>query len=488
MEQGLTVASKLDDSLQCFFCLAIGSAEIEVKLCSGCGVAKYCSKSCQKKAWADHSVICKAIQQLSVPKQTSLEFDKFFPTNLNPHQRNNIAKLVGNMCLINCTFDGKQIQALFDTGAQVSIISSKTLRELLPKKEIKDISCLLGSETLNLTVANGEKLPYDGYIEIDFTLRGEGGTQFSIPVPVLVTPHFLEHPIIGYNVVEEILVNHKDRTPVLIKLLAESLNASTKENVEKFVNLVQKGEEKISIPVKLSKGTFLIKSGQSAKVPWRVNIGPISSKSPFIFEPTTDIKQWAPTLEISDSIINIKNTTARIQITIHNAGSHDIVLKGRTLIGSLEPIRSVTPLEVKLRSDDKRKESNDEQKQVIHSIGSTEGSTIVDDLKLNNLDEEKTNTVMEMLADEQSVFARSSDDVGDIPSLQLDINLTDDIPVQKSYVSVPRPLYNEVKMYVQDLLNREFIRKSTSAYSSPVVCVSKCDGSLRLCIALTTGP
>ena len=145
VEQVLTVASKLDDSLQCFFCLAIGSAEIEVKLCSGCGVAKYCSKSCQKKAWADHSVICKAIQQLSVPKQTSLECDKLFPTNLNPHQRNNIAKLVGNMCLINCTFDGKLIQALFDTGAQVSIISSKTLKELLPKKEIKDISCLLRS-------------------------------------------------------------------------------------------------------------------------------------------------------------------------------------------------------------------------------------------------------------------------------------------------------------------------------------------------------
>ena len=37
-------------------------------------------------------------------------------------------------------------------------------------------------------------------------------------------------------------------------------------------------------------------------------------------------------------------------------------------------------------------------------------------------------------------------------------------------------------MYVQDLLNQEFIRKSTSAYSSPVVCMRKRDGSLRLCI------
>ena len=263
---------------------------------------------------------------------------------------------------------------------------------------------------------------------------------------------------------------------------AESLNASTKENVKKFVNLVQKGEEAISILVKLSKGTFVIKSGQSAKVPCRVNIGPISSTSPFIFGPTTDIKQWAPTLEISDSIINIKNTTACIQVTIHNTGNHGIVLKGRTLIGSLDQIRSATSLEVKLRSDNERIENNDEKRQVIHSISLTECNTILGDIKLNNLDEEKTNTVMEMLVDEQSVFAKSNDEIGDIPYLQLDINLTDKIPVQKSYVSVPRLLYNEVKTYVQDLLNREFIRKSTSAYSSPVACARKRDGSLRLCI------
>jgi hypothetical protein len=50
------------------------------------------------------------------------------------------------------------------------------------------------------------------------------------------------------------------------------------------------------------------------------------------------------------------------------------------------------------------------------------------------------------------------------------INLTDNIPVQKNYNSTPKPLYPEVKQYIEDLLNRKFIRKSKSAYSSPVVC------------------
>ena len=62
------------------------------------------------------------------------------------------------------------------------------------------------------------------------------------------------------------------------------------------------------------------------------------------------------------------------------------------------------------------------------------------------------------------------------------INLTDDIPVQKTYTAVPRPLYPEVKQYVEDLLNRRWVQRSRSAYSSPVVCVRKKDGTLRLCV------
>ena len=64
----------------------------------------------------------------------------------------------------------------------------------------------------------------------------------------------------------------------------------------------------------------------------------------------------------------------------------------------------------------------------------------------------------------------------------MEINLKDHQPVQKKYTSVPRPLYPEVKQYIEALLNQNFITKSKSPYSSPVVCVRKKDGTLRLCI------
>ena len=87
-----------------------------------------------------------------------------------------------------------------------------------------------------------------------------------------------------------------------------------------------------------------------------------------------------------------------------------------------------------------------------------------------------------MLRQEAGAFARADDDVGCVEYLKLEIQLKDDEPVQKNYSSIPKPLYGEVKEYL-DLINGNWICKSCSAYlSSMMVCVRKKDGSLRLCI------
>lgn len=87
-----------------------------------------------------------------------------------------------------------------------------------------------------------------------------------------------------------------------------------------------------------------------------------------------------------------------------------------------------------------------------------------------------------MLCEEAGAFAHDADDIGCIPSLQMTINLKDTIPVQTAYSSVPKPLFREVKEYIQELLVKGWVIKSKSPYSAPVVCVRKKDGSLRLCI------
>lgn len=90
---------------------------------------------------------------------------------------------------------------------------------------------------------------------------------------------------------------------------------------------------------------------------------------------------------------------------------------------------------------------------------------------LSHLNEYQQKVVKEMLRQESGAFARDDDDMGCIPSLEMSITLKDGTPIQKSYTSIPNPLYKEVKEYIEDLLARGWIVKSKSPYSAPVVCV-----------------
>ncbi|KAJ8006164.1 hypothetical protein DPEC_G00125400 [Dallia pectoralis] len=98
---------------------------------------------------------------------------------------------------------------------------------------------------------------------------------------------------------------------------------------------------------------------------------------------------------------------------------------------------------------------------------------------ISHFTSEQQQAVKEVLCEECGAFARNRGDIGCIPSLQMEIRIKDDIPVQRAYASIPKPLYKEVKEYIQELLVKGWIVKSQSPYSAPVICVRKKDGSDR---------
>ena len=86
-----------------------------------------------------------------------------------------------------------------------------------------------------------------------------------------------------------------------------------------------------------------------------------------------------------------------------------------------------------------------------------------------------------VIREEWEVFSERDDDVGESRTYPMKINLKDNNPVQLNCSSVPQNLYNELKMYIEDLLNKKWIVHSNSSYSSPVVAVGKKkDGSITM--------
>lgn len=101
-------------------------------------------------------------------------------------------------------------------------------------------------------------------------------------------------------------------------------------------------------------------------------------------------------------------------------------------------------------------------------------------VNLSHLSEREV--VYQMLREQSASFSKTDDDIGCIEKLQLHISFKDNDPMAKTYLSVPKPLYREMKDYLHDLTSQRWVQKSTSPYASPVVCVWKKDRSLRLCI------
>ena len=73
-----------------------------------------------------------------------------------------------------------------------------------PKNVIKNISELINGE-LDLTAANGTRITYSGWTEIEVRLISSKEKDPSVMVPFLVTNDSLEYPILGYNVIEELI-------------------------------------------------------------------------------------------------------------------------------------------------------------------------------------------------------------------------------------------------------------------------------------------
>jgi len=67
---------------------------------------------------------------------------------------------------------------------------------------------------------------------------------------------------------------------------------------------------------------------------------------------------------------------------------------------------------------------------------------------MTGLTMQQQEVVQKMLKEEAASFAKNDDDIGCVEDLQMEIDLSDSTPVQRNYVSIPRPLYQDVKLYV----------------------------------------
>ena len=116
--------------------------------CSRCKSILYCSENCQRQHWPKHRNLCKTIEMMKKLEQEAnyvAPVYQVYPSHLSPRQHTRVAQLVGNKCSINCHLDGQAVTALWDTGAQVSIVSETFMHKQSLTSKLRNVEELLGN-------------------------------------------------------------------------------------------------------------------------------------------------------------------------------------------------------------------------------------------------------------------------------------------------------------------------------------------------------
>ena len=486
-------------------------------------------------------MLCAAIKELSMDACEALKRSRIFDA-VSP----SVAKLVGKKCVVVCEIERRETECLYDTGAQVSLISKDWLkRNKLLHKNINDISKLLEEEEeeFELKGASNTEIPFEGYV--DLKVRLDGWDDQVIVVPFLVTEQHLERPIIGTNVSEEMVdvtdsLGREDGNAILEKSLK-----ALKSKKLKLVNMIRQIKKNPASEVTTcNKKKIIIPRNSQRKVKCKSKIeGAPDSPVPVYFEPDEVNPAWTEGLEFPETVTSIKQKKSTMYIYVNNPTGKDIVIQPKTQLGSVQLVKSIIPLPVKKvskegllsqESDGEKvsKEVENEHQVAVQNVrvvetrdnvkpglvaedgvkgkdqmSETETRSRVEGVRsklknvkkvgcnpvkssevheewknvdLSHLTAEQQEIAKAMLEEEADSFATKGE-IGKMEELQMKINLADPTPVQKKYNTIARPLYGEIKAYIQDLLNNEFITKSESNYSSPIVAVRKRDGELRLC-------
>ena len=469
-----------DSSVDCVdgkFCLFCGESCKKVKRCKGCKGGCYCSRRCRDihVSLPSHQEFCIPIQQLQ-----EYERDKKVCSVRETVQvlhQSKLIRLVGKRAVVNCLLGTKEVKALWDTGAMVCMIDKAWLEQNLPQEKVLAISEFLEGDELHLVTANNSIMSVEGVVVLDFSLG-----SISVPVPFVVSSDKMSQPIIGYNVIEELARLHREHLPLALRNSIPSLSLP---NAHAVVNLVSAELPEVKHAKTLSK--TVLPPHSRCKIRCHTNFQTADDKQSVLFSPNLLDSE----LEFTESVAQVKRGKPIVNIVVSNPTNQSYVLRKGLVLGSVEAVSAVIPLMPRRSKRETRKTAA--VKQVgVDGDASAESSVGCDggecgteksnnggaecsdggiiersedgginersehggvgswlpDVDLSHLSDDQRSMAEAMLREECGAFCRDKSDHGDVPDLQMDLKLSDNVPVVVAHRRIPRPLYEEVKNFI----------------------------------------
>ena len=391
--------------------------------------------------------------------------------------QNKLVKLIGEKPLLECQIGGVKSKGLLDSGSQISSLGMDWVQEKFPDAELLPITDFLEEgENIKFTAANNTEVPMLGCVILEFTIG-----KYAFPVPFLVTESKLSQPIIGYNVIKSYIENAAPGE--VINALVSSIDNADVGKIEAMVNLIGQDDD---------GDGFLgdLRTVQACTVPAKGFVrvkckvkGDVRGMDLQFLCSEPCVANWDEDLVVTESLGELKRgRTPNVNVEIRNTAAVNKYIPKNMLVGEISTVSAVLPLKLFNGNPCDGGGVGEGDVMKVEASSDVKLEKWQPQAKLDHLGEKERLEIEKLLYEECEVFARGDTDIGKIPEFQMDIHLTDDVPVNQAYRHLPRKLYEDVRNYLNDLIVNGWIQESESPYASPIVCVRKKDNSLRLCV------
>ncbi|KAH3851362.1 hypothetical protein DPMN_093842 [Dreissena polymorpha] len=370
-------------------------------------------------------------------------------------------KLIGEAAEVRVFINNIMTNALCDTGSCVSTCSEKFYLENLREIELIPLNNLLKIEC-----ADGNELPYKGYVETSLKACG-------IPGDIEQKCLFLIVPDTEYN----------KGTPILLgtNILTELIKDCKEIFGEKFLQ-----NSKLHVPWYLAfrcmilrekaikKNNYTLAIVRSA-LTHTVSLGPnqsinlkCSTDRELSHYPTCALIQETrqsnlPNFtQITPAIIHYSGKKQEVVVNINNTTQSTVKISPRAVVAELQLVTI---------DEEKNKMPTDNDTTVLNQIN------IDQDLNPSQHEE-----LMKILEVHKGIFSTSETDIGSCDIMKHRIELIDKTPFKERYRRIPPSMIEEVRKHLENLLASGVIRRSKSPWASAVVICRKHSGALRMCV------
>ena len=376
--------------------------------------------------------------------------------------------LIGAKYTAQVLINGQTCHCLLDTGSQVMTVSQSFHESNLSNLKIHPLN-----ELLEVEAANGQAVPYSGFIEVDITFpKSCFGSEITVPTLALVIPDMQSSAqstlLIGTNTLDLVYENCSSKNTNL-----QALSYGCRV-VMKVMQQRNKHKENSSLGLVRLSGTdpTVVPAGQSCVTEGLVHVKDKVPDRWIVIEPPSSSSLPGGML-VTSCLISFPDTQSKkVPVVLRNESKHDIIIPAKSVIAEIHALQTVVP-------------GNKGPPNAAHQDSPPKSPEDVK-LKFNfdgsPLSAEWRERIEQKLGAMPEVFALHDSDFGRTDKVKHQIKLSDQTPFKHR----PRPIrpqdLDAVRRHLQELSEAGVIQESESPFSSPIVVVRKKNGDVRLCI------